>query len=310
MDNNTKAIAADIGGTNLRVALVGSDGRVLEKRKRSSHEGDLTDNLIELVSELIDDGVAGIGIAVAGVVDRKNRTVIHSPNLEEAEGKDFVNALERRFSLPVYIENDANAAALGEHWAGAGKDIESFVMLTLGTGIGGAVVHRGRLLDMAAELGHITVEADGIRCLCGNNGCLESYASARAMVTRVVEALEEGEESLLRQCCEGNIYKITSEDIYNYALEGDGLARETLKTAGRYLGVGIASLVNIFSPEAVIIGGGLIGAWNILVEEAKREAQKRAFESLIKDVEFLPASLGDDAGLVGAASIILKNSKS
>ncbi|RMG70334.1 MAG: ROK family protein, partial [Nitrospirae bacterium] len=161
-----------------------------------------------------------------------------------------------------------------------------------------------------AELGHITVEADGIRCLCGNNGCLESYASARAMVTRVVEALEEGEESLLRQCCEGNIYKITSEDIYNYALEGDGLARETLKTAGRYLGVGIASLVNIFSPEAVIIGGGLIGAWNILVEEAKREAQKRAFESLIKDVEFLPASLGDDAGLVGAASIILKNSKS
>ncbi len=305
MVREQKAISADIGGTNMRVALVDSSGKVIDKRKQPSHDGNMLERLISMVSELMSSDVAGIGIAIAGVIDRDRQVVVHSPNLEEAEGKELAGALGERFSIPVFIENDANAAALGEHWAGAGRGLNSFVMLTLGTGIGGGVIHNGRLLDVAAELGHITVEAEGIRCLCGNNGCLESYASARAMVTRVVDALEKGEDSMLRQCCEGNIYKITAEDIYNFALEGDILARETLKEAGRYLGVGIASLVNIFSPEAVIIGGGLVGAWNIIVEEAKKEAHRRSFRSLIEDVKFLPASLGDDAGLVGAASMIL-----
>ncbi len=306
MVRKAKAIGVDIGGTNMRVALIDNSGKVLQKRKQPSRDGDLLEQLTSMVSELVNDDVVGIGLAVAGVIDRERQVVVSSPNLEEAEGKELVSSLKEEFSLEVKMENDANAAALGEHWVGAGRGLKSFVMLTLGTGIGGGVVHDGRLLDVASELGHITVEADGIRCLCGNNGCLESYASARAMVSRVVDALEQGEESQLRQCCEGNIYKITAEDIYNFALEGDMLARETLKEAGRYLGVGIASLVNIFSPEAVIIGGGLVGAWNIIVEEAKKEAQRRAFKTLIEDVEFLPASLGDDAGVVGAASMILK----
>ncbi len=299
-------ISADIGGTNLRIGLIDQKGNVLKKIKLPSHNGNLLEALIDAITELITPETVGISLAIAGVVDRKKGQVIHSPNLQEAEGINFIEALGNRFSLPVIIENDANAAALGEHWAGAARGYESAVMLTLGTGIGGAVIYKGRLLEVAAELGHITVEADGIRCLCGNNGCLESYASARAMVTRVVDALEKGEESLLKNCCDGNIYKITSEDIYHYALEGDTLARETLKNAGRYLGVGIASLVNIFSPEAVVIGGGLIGAWNILVEEAKKEAQKRAFNSLMENLKILPAQLGDDAGMVGAASLVFR----
>ncbi|HEB74952.1 MAG TPA: ROK family protein, partial [Nitrospirae bacterium] len=186
---------------------------------------------------------------------------------------------------------------------GAGREFDSFVLFTLGTGIGGGVVHGGRLLDVAAELGHMSIVAGGVRCLCGNNGCLESYASARAMTARVVESIEGGAESLLKECCEGNVYKISPEDIYNYALDGDNLARETLKTAGRHLGVGIANAINIFSPEAVILAGGLTGAWNIYIETAIKEASKRAFPELFGAARILPSLLKDDAGAIGAARL-------
>ena len=299
------AIGADIGGTNLRVALVKSDATVVEKVKVSS-SGDVVASLISAIEDLYTGETVGIGLGLAGVVDRKRGVVEKSPNLPSIDGVSFIDALGKRFPLPVYVDNDANAAALGEKWAGAGTDFRSFVLFTLGTGIGGGVVHDGRLLDISAELGHISVEASGVRCPCGNNGCLEAYAAARAMVGRVVEALEGGAESLMKDCCSGNIYRLTPEDIYRYALEGDGLARETLKTAGRYLGVGIASMVNVFSPEAVILSGGLTGAWNIYVEEAIREASKRAFPELFRSVKILPARLGDDAGMIGAAHIVFQ----
>ncbi len=298
------AIGIDIGGTNIRVAQVDSDGRVLKKIKRETSE-DIVKNLTDAIDELITENTAGIGIGVAGVVDSKTGVVRRSPNLPQVEGIDFAGILKEKYGIPVHIENDANAAAVGEKFAGAGRRFDDFVMLTLGTGIGGGVVIDGSLLPVAAELGHITVEAKGRKCLCPNSGCLESYASGRAIVSEVIEELERGAESLLKGCCDGNIYKITPEDVYNYALEGDTLARETLKNAGKYLGIGIASLVNIFSPQAVIIGGGLVGAWNILVNEAIKEANKRAFPELMKNVEVLPAGLTDNAGVVGAASLVL-----
>ncbi len=303
MSGNRHAIGADIGGTNLRVALVNGEGGIMKRVKITSDE-DLTASLVTAIEELRTPDVSGIGIGVAGVIDKEKGTVQRSPNLHEAEGVRFIETLSARFSLPVYVENDANAAALGEKWTGAGKGYNSFVLFTLGTGIGGGVVHGGKLLDIAAELGHMSVEAEGTRCLCGNNGCLESYASARAMTSNVIEAIESGTESLLRECCKGNIYKLTPEDIYNYALEGDNLARETLKIAGRYLGVGIASAINIFSPEAVILTGGLTGAWNIYIEEAIKEASKRAFPELSERVRIIPSLLGDDAGVTGAARLV------
>lgn len=300
------AIGVDLGGTNLRVALINDDYEVLTKTMESS-----TENIIDLMVDLIDDiitpEVTGIGIGVAGVIDRKRVLVRRSPNLEAVEGVDFGEVIGKKFSLPLYIENDANAYAIGEKKAGAGRCFSSFVLLTLGTGIGGGVVYKERLLDIAAEFGHVTVEAGGVSCPCGNSGCLEAYASARAMTSMTVESLEAGTESLLKECCNGNIYKITPGDIYNCALEGDGLAREILKTAGRYLGIGIANLINIFSPEAVILGGGLTGAWNIYVEEARREAEKRAFPELFEGVGIIPAESGDDAGVIGSASLVFDN---
>ncbi len=303
MDSNSLYIGVDIGGTNLRVALVDDNGKVIKKLKRPSAE-DILSELESAIDEIVTEGVKGIGLGIAGVINRNTYKIERSPNLHQVEGKDFIGSISKKFSVPVRIDNDANVAALGERWVGAGRRFKNFVLLTLGTGIGGGVVYGGKLLKVAAELGHITVEAEGSNCLCGNKGCLESYTSGRAIVSQVVESLEKGVDSILKECCEGNIYKITPEDVYNYALEGDTLAREALKTAGRYLGIGIASLVNIFSPEAVIIGGGLIGAWNILVEEGIKEARKRAFPELIMDVEILPAELGDNAGVVGAAYMI------
>ncbi len=304
------AIGADIGGTNLRVALVDREGGIVERIKTSSTDTDnVFDSLVSAIDRFYSDDVAGIGIGVAGVIEREKGIVKRSPNLPSVEGIGFIDGIRERFSLPVCIENDANAAALGERWAGAGREFKSFVLFTLGTGIGGGVIYNGHLLDIAAELGHISIEAEGVRCPCGNNGCLESYASARAMTGRAVESIENGTESLMKGCCEGNVYKISPEDIYSYALEGDNLARETLKTAGRYLGVGIASAINIFSPEAVILAGGLIGAWNIYVETAIREASKRAFPELSGAVKILPSLLKDDAGAIGAARLVFDKTK-
>ena len=311
MKDKKYAIGADIGGTNLRVALVDREGEIVERVKTSSTDTDnVFDSLVSAIDRFYSDDVAGIGIGVAGVIEREKGIVKRSPNLPSVEGVGFIDGIRQRFSLPVYIENDANAAALGERWAGAGRKFKSFVLFTLGTGIGGGVIYDGHLLDIAAELGHISIEAEGVRCPCGNNGCLESYASARAMTGRAVESIESGTESLMKGCCEGNVYKISPEDIYSYALEGDNLARETLKTAGRYLGVGIASAINIFSPEAVILTGGLIGAWNIYVETAIKEASKRAFPELYGSTKILPSILKDDAGVIGAACLVFDKTKS
>ena len=188
--------------------------------------------------------------------------------------------------------------------SGAGKNFENFVLLTLGTGIGGGIIHKGELLDVSAEVGHMSINAEAEKCPCGNIGCLENYASARAMIARAVAMLEKGTESMLKECCKGSIYKITPEDIYNSALEGDTLSREILREAGRALGVGLANLINILSPEAIILAGGLVGAWNIYVQEAIREASRRAFKDLFDAVKIIPSSLGDEAGVVGAASLV------
>ncbi len=297
------AIGIDIGGTNLRAALISGAGEVIKKVKEPS-AGNVLENLQNAVRSLHTDDVAGIGIGIAGLLDRKKGIVLLSPNLHSVEGIDFVEALHKQFSVPVFIENDANVAALGEKWMGAGREFNNFVLLTLGTGIGGGIVYEKKLVNVSAEIGHMSINADGEKCPCGNYGCLELYAAANAINTKVVAALEKGAESILKECCQGNLYKITPEDIYRSALEGDNLAREALKDAGRYLGVGLANIINIMSPEAIILTGGLIGAWNIYVQEAIREASRRTFKSLSDAVRIIPSSLGDDAGIIGSAGLV------
>jgi glucokinase len=299
------AIGIDLGGTNLRVALVSEEGEIVRKIRKPTSEK-VVDLISESIHEIPYERIEGIGLGTAGVINRRTGRVDASPNFRAIEGIDIVGELSGRFGVPVYIENDANAAALGEKVGGAGRSFENFVLLTLGTGIGGGVIYRGKLLDVSAEMGHMSINSEGEKCPCGNIGCLENYASARAMISKAISMIEKGTESLLKECCKGSIYKLTPEDIYRAALDGDNLSREILRDAGKYLGVGLANIINIMSPEAIILTGGLVGAWNIYVQEAIKEASRRAFRELVDSVKILPSSLGDNAGLVGAASFVFK----
>lgn len=297
------AIGIDLGGTNMRVALISRDGEIVEKIKEATSEEALN-FILKAVNDLFSDNVAGIGIGVAGLISREEGKVLTSPNFPVIEKINLVNEIKEKFRVPVLIENDANAAAYGEMWVGAGRKFSSFVLFTLGTGIGGGIIYRRKLLNISAEIGHMSINADGEKCPCGNYGCLESYASARAILSEAVSYLEKGRESLLKDCYTGNIYKLTAEDIYKAALDGDSLARELLKNAGRHLGIGIANMINIMSPEAIVLSGGLVGAWDIYVHEAIKEASRRAFRELYEKVKVVPSILMDDAGITGSAGLI------
>ncbi len=299
------AIGIDLGGTNLRVALVTRNGDVIKKMKEPTSQ-DILESIFRLTEPLFSTEVEGIGLGVAGIIDRRNGKVLISPNLPAVEGVNLVREIKERFGVPVYLENDANCAALGEKWIGTGRECPDFVLFTLGTGIGGGIVYANKLLNIAAEIGHMTIHADGEKCYCGNTGCLESYASARAILSKVVSALEGGKESMLKEFHEESFYKLGAEDIYGMALKGDNLARETLKDAGKHLGIGIANIINLVSPEVVILTGGLIGAWDIYIEEAIKEASRRAFKELFDRVKIIPSLLGDNAGVVGSVGLVFQ----
>ncbi len=195
---------------------------IVKKVKVPTDYEDLNRNSCHSVAFL---QVTGIGIGVAGLIGRHNGRVLISPNLNVVEKIDLVEEIRREFSVPVGIENDANAAALGELWTGAGRNLSHFVLFTLGTGIGGGIVYNKKLLHMAAEIGHMSIVADGEKCQCGNDGCLESYASARAILKRSQFSVK-AERAYFIEYYGGNIYKITAEDVLKAALDGDILSRE------------------------------------------------------------------------------------
>lgn len=302
------AIGIDIGGTNIRLALIDRNHEVILKLKEPTGDKPLEviRKLLKVVYELYANEILGIGIAVAGIVDREKGMVAKSPNIPEINGVNLVEEIISYCKVPVLIENDANAAAYGEKVAGSGRDYRNFVVFTLGTGIGGGVIIDNELLPIAAELGHMTINSNGFMCSCGNSGCLEAYASATAIVEYAISRLKDGEQSILRNLYSGNYFKITAEDIYNSALEGDNLAREALRQAGKSLGLGLANIINIFSPEAIFLTGGLVGSWNIYVENAIREASRRALKKLFENTKILPSALGDNAGIIGVSSLVFK----
>jgi glucokinase len=296
------AIGIDLGGTNMRIALVSRDGQLIRKIKEPT-SGEILDILLKSVNELFSDDIAGIGIGIAGLIDREHGKILISPNLHTVETIDFLTTFEKKFGVPVFLENDANTAAFGEQWVGIGKNFSNFVLLTLGTGIGGGIVYGKKLLRVSSEIGHMSIDITGEKCPCGNSGCLETYASARALLSKAISLLERGRESLLTEYCDGTFYKLTAEDINRAALDGDNLARELLKDTGRYLGIGIANIINIMSPEAIILSGGLIGAWDIYIQEAIKEASRRSLKELFDMVRIVPSSLLDNAGIIGSAGL-------
>ena len=323
MANTELLIGVDLGGTNMRVGAVTEDGKVFHRLKLPTNVElglqEVVEKLIKTIRQVIQEAVSngdriiGIGIGSPGIIDIKSGIIVSSPNFPQWKQVPLKQIIEERISIPTFLDNDANAFALGEKWLGAGKGVQSLVCLTLGTGVGGGIILGGHLWHgvngMAAEIGHMTVVPDGLPCNCGNSGCLEMYASASSIVRRIVIALQAGESSAVTDYVNNDLTKITSDLVYHFALKGDSLAGKIMHETSIYLGIGIANLINLLNPEMILIGGGLTNAWDLIYPDMIQEVHKRAFEVPAKRVKIVRASLNDNAGIIGAAGIAHLNLK-
>ncbi len=314
----------DLGGTNVVVGLIPIEGgEVLGLRTLPTDAVRgakfVVDRIIHMVEEAIvevtsahgatRDAVAGVGIGSPGPLDRVTGTVINTPNLgwRNFPLRDLIaNAVH----LPATLDNDANCATYGEWWLGAGRNVQTLVGLTLGTGIGGGIVLNGEIFhgcaDVAGEVGHMTIEANGRRCKCGNYGCLEQYASGPAIATRAVEGIETGAESMLVEMVNGRLEDLTAAIVYECAVEGDAYAGEVMKDTAKFLGAGVANLLNILNPEMVVIAGGVTRAGDVLFVPLRAEVRRRAFKTAQECCQIVPATLPGTAGVVGAAAVFKK----
>ena len=315
---NDLVCAVDLGGTNLRAANIDRDGRIHERVRNPTPQSDKPEEVVAWVAAAVRDceaqalkrgvHVGGVSVVVPGSVHVETGVVVNAPNLPSLQGYKLAPALERALGRPVLLENDANAAALGEMWQGAARGYQTIICLTLGTGVGGGIILDGKLWrgadGTAGELGHTSVEPfGGVQCGCGNVGCLEVYASATAIVRMAREALTRYSSSLLQSI---SATELTSEKICSAAIEGDELALDVFRRIGAYLGIAMANFVNIFNPEMIVIGGGVSAAWEMFARHARAEVKKRAFPVPAQRCRIERAERGDDAGLLGAAWLALE----
>jgi len=311
-------IGVDLGGTNLRTAILSPDGNILDRHKEATHAADgrekvvsrLIENIKRQRKSAIQQGfdVVAVGVGAPGVIQVDKGIVVKSPNFPDWNNLPLKDQLEKTLGTPVFLENDANAAALGEQWRGAGRGIRSMILLTLGTGVGGGIILDNKIWHgadgMAGEIGHMTLIPDGRPCTCGNTGCLEMYSSARGIVQSFREALGKASGGVPDQ-----LEQVSSEQVYEAAGAGNEIAVRVMKDMGRMLGIGIASLINIFNPERIVVGGGVKDAWPLFIGATREEIMKRAFAVPAKRTEIVPSQLGDDAGMVGAAAVAFELQK-
>jgi glucokinase len=295
------SIGIDLGGTNLRAAAISTSGQMLSsisgRAELSAGRDAVISDMVNAIVKLRDKEVGtahslvGIGMGVPGFILIEKGIIVGSNNMPAFEGYALRDDMERQLGTKVVLENDANAAALGEKWIGAGKDVDDMVLLTLGTGIGGGIISGGRVLHghvgMAGEMGHMTVVPDGNPCGCGNRGCLEKHASATA-ISGMAKVIGLGAD-------------LTSEQVYKLAVSGDEKAKRIFEAMGRYLGVALATLVNIFNFPLYVLSGGPLPAWDFFAPAMLEEARWRSFTFRHAETKVEKAILGNEAGLFGAA---------
>lgn len=321
MNDGRYIAGVDLGGTTINTGVVSVDGQRVLGLHTAPTQADrgpkyVVDKIIGMVRESmriaskdagLDDGaILGVGIGSPGPLDRATGTVIETPNLgwRNFPLRDLIaNAL----GLPAELDNDANAATIGEWWVGAGEDVETLIGVTLGTGIGGGIVLGGKLYhgasDVAGEIGHMSIDSTGRKCKCGNYGCLEAYASGPAIAARAVEGLQTGEESLLPDLVEGELSRITAETVYEGIVAGDVFAREVMRDTAKFLGSGLANLINVLNPEMIVISGGVTRAGDHLLEPLRNEVRRRAFRHAFESCQIVTSALGTSAGVIGAACV-------
>lgn len=316
-------VGVDLGGTKISAGAVSADGRrqvALHSELTHAQEGAdaVVARIAAMVAGVVERTVAetgvsresflGIGIGSPGPLDRAKGVVITTPNLgwHDFPLRDRVVAAT---GLPAALDNDANCATLGEWWLGAAQGARNVVGLTIGTGIGGGLILDGALYhgssDVAGEIGHTTIDATGRRCKCGNYGCLEAYASGPAIAERAREAIERGEASLLSAMVGGDLGKLTAQHVYEASQRGDAFSRDVVHETARFIGTGIANLLNIFNPDVVVLAGGVAQAGDELFGPLRAEVHRRAFKPAVDACRIVAGTLGSAAGVVGAAATFL-----
>lgn len=282
------SIGVDLGGTNLRIAAISTDGQLLEKVNHSTNSdrgpdhviGEMCAAILQLSTKYQSSGkFMGAGVGIPGIIDLEAGVVRKSANVPCLTEYPVRSQIEQRLGARIFLENDAKLAALGEQWLGAARGVDDLAMLTLGTGIGGVIVLNGKIFHglsgMAGEFGHVTVEPDGVPCGCGNHGCAERYASASAVMRMAREAIESGKAPALAKIANSGA-EFTPIAVYDLAMQGDEAAQRIFQRFGKALGILLADLVNVLNLGMYVIGGGVASAWNAFAPTMFQELRERS----------------------------------
>lgn len=316
-------IGIDLGGTKIITALVDTEGRIISRDYRETEAARgpaaVMARMIDAASRVMNGGgvaaaqISGVGVAAPGPIDAKSGMVTTPPNLPGWRSVPLRQWIQDELGLPTALENDANAAALAEHRFGAGRRTKHMIYVTASTGIGGGFILNGELYNGATggagEIGHMTILPQGPHCGCGNRGCLEALASGRAIAREARERVKCGVPTLIADLAEGDPDRISAKLVAQADAQGDIEAQEILDEAMTYLGVGMANLVNLFNPELIVIGGGLTKMGERLFDPVRRIVDRRAFRTAAQVVKVVPAQLGDDVAVLGAAAVAMLSEK-
>lgn len=316
-----KAVGVDLGGTKINVLLVNEKGEVIgrDKQPTESEKGKeyVINKIISMIKNVLEKSevsyseIEGIGIGFPGLMDRENKSTLYAPNLGDDWKREVPlgKELEKIFGIPTFLENDVNLVAWAEWLVGAGRGTKTMISVAIGTGIGSGIVLNGKLWigahGMAGEFGHTTVLPDGPICGCGNKGCIEAIASGSGIEKYARSILPENPQSLIWRFCNGNLEDVTVKTIYQAAEQGDSLAIDIFNRAGYYLGIALANYVHIIDPEKIVIGGGVANVREYIGKPMREEFYKRVLPNLRDKISFAWAELGEDAGGIGAALLVL-----
>jgi len=312
-------LAIDLGGTKIITAII-NNGQMMAKERCLTLADEGPQSVINRLLSAVDyilslknmdsSQLGSISIAAAGAIDLERGLVTSSPHLTGWHDVPLRDIVRERYRVNTLLLNDASAAALGEHRFGVGRGVNNLILLTVGTGIGGGIIINGRLYNgpcgSSGEIGHMTIAVDGPSCKCGNIGCLEMLVSGMAMAGEAKRRITQEENSSLVEIVAGKIEDITAEKIGGAARGGDSLALDVIAEAGTYLGVGMVNMVNIFNPEMIVVGGGVAKLGELLLDPARRVVNERAFQISARAARIVPAQLGDEAGVLGAAIFALE----
>lgn len=308
-------VGIDLGGTNIVAGVVDENYNIIHKASvktnRPRPEKEIADDMAKVALQAIAeanltvDDVEWIGIGTPGIANSKDGIIEYSCNLG-FDNTPMVKYIQEHINKPVYVENDANAAAYGEYVAGAGKGHNSLVCITLGTGVGGGVVTDGKILTgfnfAGAELGHMVIEADGVQCSCGRKGCFEAYSSATGLIRMTKEAMEKDKDSSMWDLVRERNNKVSARISYDAMRMGDKSATEVVDKFTKYLATGLTNVINIFQPEVLCIGGGVCNEGDALLNPVKELVAEEVYtRNSPKNTEIVIAKLGNDAGIIGAA---------